>query len=160
MILFFNDMRRSNENRCAFTPDMRALLLAEKARTGLGAIAVLTSIDPCPKGLTASAIEHWLSGKPQTVNAEHYTLILNAWRALPDNAPTKRRPLKTTSGRIEVTEDMRATLRRIHADAPPRYLRGAPDGFSATKLAHVLNRRDRTIPQTVWDFILSQDRST
>lgn len=134
--------------------------MAEKARTGLGAIAALHSIDPRPKGLTASAIEHWLSGKPQTVNAEHYTLILNAWRALPDNAPTKRRPLKTSSGRIEVNEDMRAMLRRIHADAPPRYLRGVPDGFSATKLAHVLNGRDRTIPQAVWDFILSQDRNT
>ena len=151
-------MKRSNENRCEFTPDMRALLLAEKARTGLGAIAVLKSIDPRPKGLTASAIEHWLSGKPQTVNAEHYTIILNAWRALPDNAPTKRRPLKTTSGRIEVSEDMRATLQRIHADALPRYLRGAPDGFSATKLAHVLSGRDRTMPLSAWKSILMQDR--
>jgi hypothetical protein len=139
---------------------MKSALLAEKARTGLGAIAVLRSIQPPPKKPSASAIEHWLSGKPQTVNAEHYTLILNAWRALPDNAPTKRRPLKITSSRIEVSEDMRATLRRIHAVAPPRYLRGAPDGFNATKLAHVLNGRDRTIPKSVWDFILAQDRET
>jgi hypothetical protein len=139
---------------------MKSALLVEKARTGLGAIAVLKSIDPCPTGLTAGAIEHWLSGKPQTVNAEHYMLILNAWRALPDNAPIKRRPRKITSGRVEVSEDMRATLRRIHADAPPRYLRDAPDGFTATKLAHVLNGRDRTIPKSVWDFILAQDRDT
>jgi hypothetical protein len=139
---------------------MKSALLAEKARTGLGAIAVLRSIQPPSKKPSAGAIEHWLSGKPQTVNAEHYTLILNAWRALPDNAPTQRRPLKTTSGRIEVSEDMRATLRRIHANAPPRYLRGAPDGCTATKLAHVLNGRDRTMPKSVWDFMLSQDRNT
>lgn len=129
----------------------------EKARTGLGTISVLRSIQPRPKKPSASAVEHWLSGKPQTINAEHYTLILNAWRALPDNAPTKRRPIKTTSGRIEVSKDMRATLQRLHADAPPRYLRGAPDGFTATKLAHVLNGRDRTMPRSVWDYIISCD---
>ena len=158
VIYFFGKMRRQNENRSYFDAAMHNALLSEKLRTGLGAIAVFKSITSPPPELTASTIEHWLSGSPKTVNAEHLELVINAWRALPNNAPTRRRPLKTSTGRIEVSEEMRAQLRHIHENAPPRYMRAAPKGFTATKLSHVLSGRDRTIPTSVWLFMLSHER--
>ncbi|MEO1190271.1 MAG: hypothetical protein AAFY02_00815 [Pseudomonadota bacterium] len=87
--------------------EMIATLRALRARTGVGASALLKHAADCPDGLTAAMLASWLypHGRTKTVRRDHYRFACALWQSLPDD-PHPRIPL---------TEEMHRTL-SFHRD--------------------------------------------
>lgn len=136
----------------ALTPAMLEALRTEKNRTGLGAHA-LARLPGFPDGVSAPMLNNWLAGHTASLDPAHYQAVLEFYRTQTSALAPQRRPLKTTAGRIEITPAMRVVLREAHQRAPTGYLKRAPGGYSAVKLAHVLSGRDKTMPKAVWEFV-------
>lgn len=147
--------------RVPLTQQMVEDLNAEKARTGVGAIALLRAAEAVPAGLLPSRIEVLYRGAVRSVEEEIYRFVMQAYRAMPDAVPNSKRPVKNAIGRIPLTEEMRDRLAAIWAVMPSDALEGpdAPPGLTPSIIGHLLGtqseegRRDLTIRRDWWAFL-------
>ncbi|GAB5512222.1 MAG: hypothetical protein Rhims3KO_36230 [Hyphomicrobiales bacterium] len=58
-----------------------ATLRALRARTGVGASALLKQVADCPDGLTAAVMASWFypHGGPKTARRDHYRFVCALW---------------------------------------------------------------------------------
>lgn len=105
-----------------YSNDMKAALLAQKERTRVGVVSLLSNADNIPDGLSVGMANHLLRGDFQKIRDTHYKFLMSAYENLPDNeheyillegaALERLRRLKTTKFIGP------STLLKEHADAP------------------------------------------
>lgn len=73
-------------NRLQITQELLETLRMHKARTGIGASALLRNTrQERPKGLTATLINSWLENRTKSARQNHLEYVLKRWESLPDS---------------------------------------------------------------------------
>jgi len=124
---------RKAVRRTRITQEIREILLAEKVRTGCGAVQLLSSMDQKPAGLTAGAVDSWITGATKNARADHLELVISAYASLPDNAfqtHDARRSRHILSDRIRITPEIVKELKAYQDKSgfgPTALLKGRSD---------------------------------
>jgi hypothetical protein len=116
---------------------VRAALLAEKERTGVGPHALLSRAGDVPRGLSITTILEWLNGARLTGRPRHIAWTLQTWRSLPsvswvEITPALLRTLKSERSRTGIGP--KALISRM-----PRL----PDGLTSAIIATWFRRAAR-----------------
>jgi hypothetical protein len=70
-------------SKIAIDDDMKSALLAEQARTKLGAVAIMRHVPkPLPKGLSHQKIHSWMTGAAKTAKKEHWDLVMKLYASM------------------------------------------------------------------------------
>lgn len=121
--------------RVSITPEIQALLLAERERTGVGPQALLRDTRAeRPAGLSVETITAWLRGTHNTARQDHLDFVLTRWAALPGETPSFRFDGQlrrvASPGRVPLTTTVRQQLYAEYERTgvtPFKLLRVAPD---------------------------------
>lgn len=76
--------KRSKAPRMALGEAEIEALAAERRRTGVDVAALYRAIPEPRKGLKPHTIWQWLDGKVKSAGVDHYHMVLETWRSLPD----------------------------------------------------------------------------
>jgi len=124
---------RKAVRRTKITQEIREILLAEKVRTGCGAVQLLSSMDQKPAGLTDGAVGNWITGATQNARADHLELVIAAYASLPDSAfqtLDARRSRHIHGDRIRITPEIVKELKAYQDKSgfgPTALLKGRSD---------------------------------
>ncbi|APG63116.1 hypothetical protein LPB140_10340 [Sphingorhabdus lutea] len=140
-------------DRIEITDDMRAKLISEKERTGLGGIAILRDQrGNCPNGLTSDMIDGWRTGKRKSAKSEHLEWVIERYENYQPDPQI-----------LELTKEMRTFLkaeRKRTGTTPAKLLENCdceiPEGFHAHSVVNWMQGLTKTVNRTLWDFVLSE----
>jgi hypothetical protein len=162
-------------NRVPLTPEMRALLNAEFARTGTGPVLILKRATDTPQGLTHAVIQTWASddgdARPNTVNEAYWNYIIARLATMPDciAVPAQVIPARLVKtrykGKVEITADELTELhhhRQRTGIGGVFLLRNASDkpaGLTAAMVSAWLSRQTRRAEPGFVAYVLARYRA-
>lgn len=135
-----------------------SLLQAERERTNVGPVALVSHFDDLPRKLTAGMIEKWVRGEVMTAPAGYVELVLEKYRSLPDAPDGIERPLQ--AGCILITDQMRreleSELERTGASLASLIRRKPPElrKFRAMHITHWRVGRANSANKEAWHYVM------
>lgn len=141
------------------TPERRAALAAERARTGRSYSSVIKHAEAPPPGLTASVCHAWVNGISYQGRKEFYDFLVAAYAKLPDGPET---PAYRGPDYIHLTDYRKRLLRAerertgksfYHVIKNSEY---PPEGLTDTQCREWLGGRLKQAPRSHFKFMIGE----
>ena len=149
-------------DRLPLTPEIRAQLIFERDRTGVGAQSLLRHARRVPDDLTAGMVDRWFSGTTRSAMEHHLEGVLAAYAALPDKPPTRAR---VRAQRIPLDKDRIALLEDLKESTgigPQALFTGAQDvpaGVNSNTVYAWLDGRMTHARKDHYDYVVERWRT-
>lgn len=133
-----------------YSPEVRALMDAERTRTGVAAINLFTR-ENLPEGLTVNRIRNFYCGVLTRMQRGHFDCMMRRWRALPGVC-------ESVTMTADILAELRAAIARTNK-GPTAILRGArdkPEGLKAALVQTWITGKTRTARRAHIDYLMER----
>lgn len=154
---------RKYKDHIVITDAMYQQLIAQKQRTGMGAIVIYGHMQregllPPDHHITVQRIESWFTRIAKMASEADFDAVIKAYESISDEEVKKGNP-RCSEQRVPLSQDFIDDLNAVLKDRPNfsinTFLKrtDTPEGFSASKLSSILTGRVKTIAVTHKEFL-------